>query len=33
MADGVQFEDGEMVEMFLELLRRGLNDKNMMMAY
>ena len=33
MANRVQCEDGKMVEMFLELLRRGLNDKNMAMAY
>ena len=33
MADGVPFEDGKMVEMFLEPLRRGLNDKNIAMAY
>ena len=33
MADGVQFKDGEMVEMFLESLRRGLKDKNTVMAY
>ncbi|KAH9910438.1 uncharacterized protein BXZ73DRAFT_93761 [Epithele typhae] len=32
-ADGVRFEDGEVVEMFLESLRRGLNDKNAAMAY
>ena len=33
MADGVRFEEGETVEMFLESLRRGLNDKNAAMAY
>ena len=33
MADGVLFEDGKTVEMFLEPLRRGLNDKNTAMAY
>ena len=33
MADGVRFEDSETVEMFLESLRRGLNDKNAAMAY
>ena len=33
MANGVWFEDGKTVEMFLELLWRGLNDKNAVMAY
>ncbi|KAI0349997.1 hypothetical protein OH77DRAFT_1150161 [Trametes cingulata] len=32
-ADGVRFEDGEKVEMFLESMRRGLNEKNAAMAY
>lgn len=32
-ADGVRFEDGEKVEMLLESLRRGLNEKNAAMAY
>ncbi|OSC97361.1 hypothetical protein PYCCODRAFT_1481331 [Trametes coccinea BRFM310] len=32
-ADGVRFEDGERVEMFLEAMRRGLNEKNAAMAY
>ena len=32
-ADGVRFEDGEKVEMFLDSLRRGLNEKNAPMAY
>ena len=33
MADGVPFKDSKTVEMFLEPLRRGLNDKNAVMAY
>ncbi|KAI0816056.1 hypothetical protein BC628DRAFT_1151658 [Trametes gibbosa] len=32
-ADGVRFEDGEKVEMFLESMRRGLNEKNAAMTY
>ena len=32
-ANGVMFEDGETVEMLLNSLRRGLNDKNTAMAY
>ncbi|EIW55420.1 uncharacterized protein TRAVEDRAFT_173142 [Trametes versicolor FP-101664 SS1] len=32
-ADGVRFEDGEKVEMLLESMRRGLNEKNAAMAY
>ncbi|KAH9886001.1 hypothetical protein C8Q73DRAFT_289192 [Cubamyces lactineus] len=32
-ADGVRFEDGEKVELFLDSLRRGLNEKNAAMAY
>ncbi|TBU54025.1 hypothetical protein BD310DRAFT_961704 [Dichomitus squalens] len=32
-ADGVRFEDGEKVEMLLDSLRRGLNEKNAAMAY
>ena len=33
MANGVRFEDSEMVEMFLESLQRALKDKNTVMAY
>ena len=33
MANGVRFKNGKTVKMFLELLRRGLNDKNTVMAY
>lgn len=32
-ADGTRFDDGEKVEMLLESLRRGLNEKNAPMAY
>ena len=32
-ADGVRFEDGEKVELLLDSLRRGLNEKNAAMAY
>lgn len=32
-ADGVRFEDGEKVEMLLDSLRRGLNEKNAAMTY
>ncbi|CDO76795.1 hypothetical protein BN946_scf184978.g24 [Trametes cinnabarina] len=32
-ADGVRFEDGERVEMLLESIRRGLNEKNAAIAY
>ncbi|KAI0630919.1 hypothetical protein C8Q77DRAFT_1062198 [Trametes polyzona] len=32
-ADGVRFEDGEKVEMFLDSMRRGLNEKNAAMTY
>ncbi len=32
-ADGNRFDDGEKVEMLLESLRRGLNEKNASMAY
>ena len=33
MANGVRFKNGKTVKMFLELLQRGLNDKNAVMAY
>ncbi|KAI8969757.1 hypothetical protein BD414DRAFT_255022 [Trametes punicea] len=32
-SDGVRFEDGEKVEMFLDSMRRGLNERNAAMAY